>query len=932
MNIKLFNNICSLFLVLWKYNAILQVIDNIWYMKKIRVGILFGGSSREREVSFAGGRTVYDNLDKSIFEAIPVFIDSLHHFIILDWHYIYKGTIRDFYPPVFAIQNKSLDFQYYIENLGVLDEERYEQMIRAVGKKISIEELVKQIDFAFLCLHGSNGEDGRIQGLLEYFNIPYSGSGIFASAFGMNKVLQKEWMRAFEFNVPPFVSIRRKEWNENPEGVYSKVCELVGFPAVVKPANQGSSIGVSVLREYDRNAFYEATRKAFFVCEITAEQWNKLSSEQKVQWAKHLADIRESIGLPARIGEEVVYDPLQLIDFLNNYFSNHALAVVEALDSESEIIIEKFIDGKEFSCIVIEGKDGKPIALPPTEIIKKEVFFDYKSKYLPGLSRKITPMDLPDDQLQAIRRETERMFQVFHFDVYARIDGFIDKAGKIFLNDPNTTSGMMPSSFFFHQAAEIGLNPSQFLTYIIFISLQKRQQQSLKSYLYLPLINRLEEYLNKRYQSKHQKKWRTAVMMGGYSTERHISVESGRNVYEKLSSSENYQPFPVFLMKANNGAGFEMYTIPIRLMLKDNADDIRDKILQYHVHPLIQQVMNEADAITTKFGQTKNLEAPKKIDFKDLKQMADVVFIALHGRPGEDGTLQKYLNEYQIPYNGSDVKSSSTTIHKYYTNERLKKHGVLVAEHLLIKKDDWQKFPNHLKVVIKDEIKYPLIAKPSDEGCSSAVKKIKNEQELEAYATLIFRNTDELPVKEASLLNIKSNEEIPIKDEFLIEEFVSSNRAQRFLEITGGLLIRYNERGEKEYEVFEPSEVLVEGEVLSLEEKFLAGEGQNITPARFSKDPAEQQKISEFVKAQLRKTAEILEIEGYCRIDAFVRIWDVHRVEVIIIEVNSLPGMTPATCIYHQAAIQNYKPYEFIDAILTAGIKRMQDRMQKTSL
>ena len=892
-------------------------------MKKIRVGILFGGSSREREVSFAGGRTVYDNLSKSIFEAVPIFIDSQHRFILLDWQYIYKGTIRDFYPPVFAIQNKSFDFQYYIENLGKLSDEEYNKIIQAVGKKIEIEHLSNYIDFAFLCLHGSNGEDGRIQGLLEFLKIPYSGSGIFPSAFGMNKALQKEMMLAFQFNVPKFISITRSEWeNTDIDSLYQKIKTQVGFPLVVKPANQGSSIGVSSLKTDDKKALEQALRKAFFVYRMNREEWQKMSESEKTQWAKTFSDIRENIGLPALINQDIIYDPAELISYLDNYLLQQPYADIASMDTENEVIVEEFIDGKEFSCIVIEDEQGRPIALPPTEIIKKDLVFDYKSKYLPGLSRKVTPIDLPEHQIQAIREEAERMYKIFHLDVYARIDGFITKEGKIFLNDPNTTSGMMPSSFFFHQAAEIGLNPSEFLTYIIFISLKKRQQQSLHLNAYQDIILKLNNYLKEKQTTTSQKKLRTAVLMGGYSTERHISVESGRNVYEKLSSSEKYQPFPVFVAKANNDAGFELYTIPIRLMLKDNADDICDKILHYQVHPIIQKIIQEASYITEKFGQTKNLNAPKKIGFEELKSMADVVFIALHGRPGEDGILQRYLNQYQIPYNGSDVESSSITINKYLTNEILKKHGILVAEHLLITKEDWEKFQHHLKTIIRDEIHYPLIAKPSDDGCSSAVKKIKNEQELDAYAQLIFREKEELPTEAAKLLNIKPNEEIPMKKDFLIEELVQSNGARRFLEITGGMLIKYNDKGEKEYEVFEPSEALVEGDVLSLEEKFLAGEGQNITPARFSKNPEEQKKISNYVKEQLRKTAEILNVEGYCRIDAFVRIYDADKVEVIIIEVNSLPGMTPATCIYHQAAINHYKPYEFIDAILTQGMKK----------
>src|SRR5204863_7969094 len=100
---------------------------------------------------------------------------------------------------------------------------------------------------------------------------------------------------------------------------------------------------------------------------------------------------------------------------------------------------------------------------------------------------KITPIDLPEKIIQNIRKECERLFNELHFDVYARIDGFLSKEGKIFLNDPNTTSGMMPSSFFFHQAAEIGLNPSQFLTYIVRTSIAARVKD-FKQYYKIPLL------------------------------------------------------------------------------------------------------------------------------------------------------------------------------------------------------------------------------------------------------------------------------------------------------------------------------------------------------------------------------------------------------------------------------------------------------------
>ncbi|MFM7903277.1 MAG: D-alanine--D-alanine ligase, partial [Bacteroidota bacterium] len=154
------------------------------------------------------------------------------------------------------------------------------------------------------------------------------------------------------------------------------------------------------------------------------------------------------------------------------------------------------------------------------------------------------------------------------------------------------------------------------------------------------------------------------------------------------------------------------------------------------------------------------------------------------------------------------------------------------------------------------------------------------------------------------------------------EELILKGEAERFLEITGGLMTSYAANGELRYEVFEASEALSEGDVLSLEEKFLAGQGQNITPARYSTNPVENKRISTEVKIVLEKTARALNVEGYARIDAFVRIFRDGNVEVLVIEVNSLPGMTPATCIFHQAAINDYKPYEFIDKLIDFGIQR----------
>ena len=892
---------------------------------KLKVGIVFGGFSREREISFAGGRTVYDNLNKSLFDAVPIFVDSFGNFVLLDWQYIYKGSIRDFYPPVDKLPGSSNEFQIYAESLGELKPYEQEALISSIGKKIQLSDLSNIIDFAFLCLHGPYGEDGRIQGLFEYLGIPYSGSGILSSAIGINKAVQKKLMVASGFESPAFFSVMKEDFSSDKiYTLFDRVKREIGFPCVVKPANQGSSIGVSILNNESKEEFEKALLNAFFVKTLNADEWNAVKNQ--TEYIRTLTDIREGVGIPLTIivgsKKETVHHPEVLLAKIDDAFKTGAQSIsLESLDSESEVLIEGFIDGKEFSVIVIRNEDFSPVALPPTEIRKGKELFDYRSKYLPGLSRKITPINLPYENIQEIRKECERLFSALNFNVYARIDGFITAEGKVFLNDPNTTSGMMPSSFFFHQAAEIGLNPSQFLTYIIRTSLLERTHDMRDRKSIATLLKDLDKAILSL-KSAESTKIRAAVIMGGYSSERHISVESGRNIYEKLSSSSKYAPLPVFL--TGNNDEHQLYHIPVNLMLKDNADDIREKAEHFSVHEVIREIMNLCENITSKYTDAQSVLQPRKISYTDLAEIADEVFIALHGRPGEDGSLQRELEKVGLPYNGSGPDASQVTIDKFKTNEILRKNGFLVANHHLAKEIDWMTDPMKFLDTICGNFTFPFIAKPVDDGCSSAVKIIRSREELEAYVRLAFRSTNEIDPSLAAKLKIKPKEEFPVKQNILFEDLIQSNGAQRFIEITGGMLTAMDENGKRSYEVFEASEALSEGDVLSLEEKFLAGQGQNITPARYSAQPDENKLISSVVKMELEKAAKVLNIEGYARIDAFVRIFSQEKVEVIFIEVNSLPGMTPATCIFHQAAIAHYRPYEFIDKILDFGMKRKQ--------
>ena len=876
----------------------------------MKIGIFFGGPAREREISFAGGRTVYDNLDKNLFEPIPLFVTAQKELILLDWKWIYKGSIRDFFPAADILPGYQ-GFQLFEESLELSSTDRG-NMLERYGQIVDWTDLHEHIDFAFLALHGEFGEDGQIQGILDAMHIPYSGCGLTSSAICIDKGIQKRLMEAGGFSTPRVLSITLSEYKKRgSEYWYQNCLREIGEKMVIRPTRQGSSIGVSVLSEKpDLNEFEAAADKAFFILKLNSDDWHRKSELEKRSFLREINDLRSGLGFPVHVGGKIIRHPQVLAEFLDQTPSGTEIEI-EAGQIGSEILVEEFLIGKEFSCITMRLDDGQLLALPPTEIIKGRELYDYRSKYLPGLSRKETPIHLPDQDILAIQKECKRLFEYLDCQVYARIDGFFTPSGDIFLNDPNTTSGMLPSSFFFHQAAEMGINPTQFLSMLIRISLIERLNQGMHRTKVTALIEKLDSQIHQNKTAAADKK-KVGVILGGYSFERHISVESGRNIFEKLASSTKYIPIPLFLIGSDGE--FELHHIPISLLLKDNADDIRDKILNFKEHELVRSQRDEHMNILGKYREAHAIDRPERVALEKLNQMVDLAFIALHGRPGEDGTIQQSLERLGIPYNGSGVQSSQTTIDKYLTGRQLTQKGFEITRQKIYQRADYRSGKGRFVEDMESEFEYPFIAKPVDDGCSSAVRLLDNRKELELYLECIFRD-GALSSEQRGALNLGPRDEFPSKNRILVEAKVAKESSQNFMEITVGLLTHMKE-GVREYEVFEPSEALAGEGILSLEEKFLAGEGQNITPARFGSTAEEYRRIAEKVKSDIRRAAEVLNVEGYARIDAFVRIFDDGHVETIILEVNSLPGMTPATCIFHQTAIAGYKPGEFIDRIL----------------
>ena len=221
-----------------KPNAQSRYIRSI--VKKLRVGIIYGGRSGEHEVSIASAAAVVQNLDKQRYEAIPIRIEKDGRWIIADRLPASSSAAE-------VIEQSRAQTS---QRLGRGGREAHlvahpgdEQIITIErGNSPTITGLA--LDVVFPVLHGPYGEDGTVQGLLELANIPYVGAGVLASSVGMDKALAKLVFAAKGLPQTPYLEVLRSEWTAAPAAI-TKAVSALGYPVFVKPANLGSSVGIS---------------------------------------------------------------------------------------------------------------------------------------------------------------------------------------------------------------------------------------------------------------------------------------------------------------------------------------------------------------------------------------------------------------------------------------------------------------------------------------------------------------------------------------------------------------------------------------------------------------------------------------------------------------------------------------------------------------
>ena len=207
--------------------------------RKLRIGVIFGGRSGEHQVSLASARSIMAALHRDKYDVVPLGITQ-------DGRWLLSGD------PLARLLNGG---DGAVE--GVIPDNSGRELVPgATGAAFP------PLDVVFPVLHGPFGEDGTIQGLLEIAGIPYVGSGVLASALGMDKLAAKDAFAAHNLPQTPHVAIKRKDWEADPDAAIARVEGLLPYPVFVKPANLGSSIGISKAHDAEelRNALREAAR------------------------------------------------------------------------------------------------------------------------------------------------------------------------------------------------------------------------------------------------------------------------------------------------------------------------------------------------------------------------------------------------------------------------------------------------------------------------------------------------------------------------------------------------------------------------------------------------------------------------------------------------------------------------------------------------
>ncbi|KAL6987925.1 hypothetical protein U1Q18_013671 [Sarracenia purpurea var. burkii] len=772
------------------------------------------------------------------------------------------------------------------------------------------------------------------QELLEKSNIPFVGT----RSDECRKAFDK-YDASLELNKQGFVTVPNflvqgsvsDESNLSQWFVRNQLDTHLG-KVVVKPTKAGSSIGVTV---------------AYGVTD-TLNKANEIISE----------------GIDDKVIVEIFLEG-------GSEFTAIVLDVGSAFDSQPVVLLPTEVE------LQFHGN---------ADISEKDAIFNYRRKYLPTQQVAYhTPPRFPLDVIQSIRDGASVLFKRLGLRDFARIDGWFlppsahvsssseSKFGKtdlgtIIFTDINLISGMEQTSFLFQQASKVGFSHSNILRTIIrhaclrFPSLASYNIMSSP----LPGTRRSKSSQITEVFPKHLDVRKVFVIFGGDTSERQVSLMSGTNVWLNLQAFDDLEVTPCLLAHTNdylsktepNNKELDVnsrtvWSLPYSLVLRHTTEEVIDACVEA-IEPtraaLTSQLRNQVmDDLMEGLKQHDWFtgfdifnEPPIMLTLKQwvklAKEVHATIFIAVHGGIGEDGTLQSLLEAEGVSYTGPGVMASKICMDKVATSlalNSLADLGVLTIAKDVRRKEDllnmpiintWQELTSKLQCET-------FCVKPARDGCSTGVARLCCSQDLAVYVKALNDGLLRIPPNSLSKAHGMIEMPNPPPEHLIFEPFIetdeivfsskSSNEnarglfwkgQSRWVEVTVGVLGKCGSM----YSLTPSVTIKESGDILSLEEKFQGGTGINLTPPPLSIISNE---ILARCKQHIELIANTLQLKGFSRIDAFV---NVDSGEVLIIEVNTVPGMTPSTVLIHQALAEQppMYPHLFFRTVLDLASER----------
>jgi D-alanine-D-alanine ligase len=394
-------------------------------MKKIRVGILFGGRSGEHEVSLLSAASVLQAIDRKKYEVVPIGITKEGRWVAAghaerllnpaasDKHL--RAGDPDATPAAAVLRRGESVLVPPVPSEALVPFERH-----AGDVARSSPEQVLSVDVIFPVLHGTFGEDGTIQGLFELAGIAYVGSGVLGSAAGMDKDTMKRLFASAKLPIVKWVTFLRGEWEKSPKRVRARVEATLKYPVFVKPANLGSSVGIS-----------------------------------KAHDAKELGP---AIELAAQFDRKIV--------------------VEQGVGGKGK--------ARELEVAVL-GNDA-PEASVVGEVVPGKEFYDYEAKYLSEGSDLIVPAKLTKAQTKEVREMAIAAFRACDCAGLARVDFLMEpgagsgKGGRIFVNEINTLPGFTSISMYPRLWAASGVAYPKLIDRLLELGMERRADKDRNRY------------------------------------------------------------------------------------------------------------------------------------------------------------------------------------------------------------------------------------------------------------------------------------------------------------------------------------------------------------------------------------------------------------------------------------------------------------------